>query len=110
MVLLKTSRQLAIGVAAGALMLAGQATLAQENNGSVQGVLNDAYGQPVAGAFVKLKNEARRLTFMVITKERGQFEAKDLPPGTYSVQGVGGEFQSSWFTDVKVVGGDSAKV
>ena len=62
--------------------------------------VSDASGQPIAGAFVKLKNDERRLTFMVISQGQGRFEAKDLPPGTYRVQGVGGGYQSAWFNNV----------
>src|SRR5262249_44193394 len=62
------------------------------------------------GAFVKLKNDQRRLTFMVISKDRGQFEAKGLPPGQYRVQSVGPEFQSEWFNNVTVTVGGDAKV
>ena len=81
-----------------------------DNRGSVQGVVNDASGQPVAGAYVKLKNDERRLTFMVVSKDRGQFDAKNLPPGQYRVQAVGADTQSDWFTNVTVASGDSAKV
>ena len=83
------------------LILAGPARAADER-GSVQGVVNDASGKPVAGAFVKLKNADRRLTFMVISQDGGRFEAKDLPPGSYKVQGVGAGFQSDWLANVSV--------
>src|SRR5262249_46240037 len=56
------------------------------------------------------KNCVRRLTFMVVSREQGRFEAKDLPPGLYRVQGVAGDRQSDWFTNVDVAGGSSAKV
>jgi virginiamycin B lyase len=79
--------------------------------GAVQGVVSDATGNPVVGAFVRLKNDQRRLTFMVISREKGRFEARDLPPGQYRVQGVAGEHQSEWFTGVTVAaGGEDAKV
>src|SRR5258705_2519470 len=107
---LRTTRQLAIGIATGAALIAASSVQAADERGSVQGVVNDASGQPVASAYVKLKNEQRRLTFLVITKAQGQFEAKDLPPGQYTVQGVGAEFQSDWFTNVTVASGGSAKV
>ena len=106
----RTARQLAIGIATGAALIAVSSVQAADERGSVQGVVNDASGQPVAGAFVKLKNDQRRLTFLVITKAQGQFDAKDLPPGQYTVQGVGAEFQSDWFTNVTVASGGSAKV
>ena len=110
MTLTNVARYLAAGVAAGAVLLAAQSGWAQGDRGAVQGVINDASGRPVAGAFVKLKNDVRRLTFMVITKEQGQFDAKDLPPGQYRVQGVGGGYESDWFNNVTVTSGGSAKV
>ena len=110
MTLTNVARYLAAGVAAGAVLLAAQSGWAQGDRGAVQGVINDASGRPVAGAFVKLKNDVRRLTFMVITKEQGQFDAKNLPPGQYRVQGVGGGYESDWFNNVTVTSGGSAKV
>src|SRR5581483_3884673 len=79
-------RSLAAGAAAGALLIAAQSVACAQNTGVVQGVVTDAAGQPVTGAVVKLKNDVRRLTFMVVTQGQGRFEAKDLPPGTYRVQ------------------------
>ena len=75
------------------------------------GTIADASGKPVAGAYVKLKNDEKRLTFMVISRDQGRFEAKDLPPGKYRVQGVGAETQSQWFSNVTVTAaGEDAKV
>src|SRR5215475_4181558 len=94
-----------------AILLAAPSIATAQERGSVQGVIHDAYGNPIAGAFVKLKNDARRLTFMVVSREQGQFEAKDLPPGQYRVQGVAGTNQSDWFNrGVQVTAGGSAKV
>ena len=109
MTLKHIARHLAGGIAAGTVLLAATA-LAQGDRGAVQGVVNDASGKPVAGAFVKLKNDVRRLTFMVISREQGQFEAKDLPPGQYRVQGVGAGYESEWFSNVGVTTGGNAKV
>src|ERR1700704_721403 len=103
-------RNLAVLLSAGAVLVSTQSVRAADERGSVQGVINDASGQPVTGAFVKLKNADRRLTFMVVSQARGQFDAKDLPTGTYSVQGVGAGYESNWFTNVNVTAGDSAKV
>src|SRR5437868_2700842 len=55
------TRNLAAGIAAGALLIAAQSIAAAQDRGSVQGVVSDASGQPVAGAFVKLKNDLRRV-------------------------------------------------
>jgi virginiamycin B lyase len=104
------NRSLAAGIATGALLFAAQSVLAADG-GTVTGVVSDASGKPLAGAFVKLKNDQRRLTFMVISRDQGRFEAKDLPPGQYRVQGVAGDNQSEWFSNVNVTaGGEDAKV
>src|SRR5262245_5298099 len=107
---LTISRILTAGTAAGAIFMAAQGLAVAQERGSIQGVIHDAYGKPLAGAFVKLKNDVRRLTFMVVSREQGQFEAKDLPPGQYRVQGVAGTYQSDWFDKVQVTAGGSAKV
>src|SRR5262249_42634659 len=99
---------LTAGIAA--LLFATAPAGAADEQGSIQGVVNDATGKPVAGAFVKLKNDARRLTYMVVTQTQGQFEAKDLPPGQYRVQAVGGGRQSERSTNVGVTAGGAAKV
>jgi len=102
------NRNLGCGIAAGAVLLLAQSAAVAQNNGLVQGVIYDAHGQPVAGAMVKLKHELRRLTFMVVSREQGRFEAKDLPPGQYSVQAIGGDMRSPWFDAVYVNAGGSA--
>jgi virginiamycin B lyase len=70
--------------------------------GTVQGVVTDSAGRPVAGAFVKLRNPRRRLTIMVVSRDEGRYTAQKLLPGSWVVQGVGGEFQSAWSAPVDV--------
>ncbi|MBI4483753.1 MAG: carboxypeptidase regulatory-like domain-containing protein [Acidobacteria bacterium] len=81
-----------------------------QNTGSVQGVIKNSSGAPVSGAFVKLKNADRRLTFMVISQAQGRYTASTLPPGKYVVQGIGGEFQSGLSAPVDVAAGRAATV
>jgi len=83
---------------------------AAENNCSVQGVVKNASGQPVSGAFVKLKNAERRLTFMVISQAQGRYTAANLPPGRYTVQAIGNGFQSEWSNPVEVAGAGGANL
>jgi hypothetical protein len=40
-------------------------TQAQDRSGTLQGVVKNSSGVPASGAFVKMKNAERRLTFMV---------------------------------------------
>src|SRR5256885_16983165 len=62
--------------------------------GSVQGVVKSASGQALSGAYVKLTNPEKRLTFMLVTQDQGRYTMNNLPPGNYTVQGIGKGFQS----------------
>jgi virginiamycin B lyase len=62
--------------------------------GSVQGVIKSASGEALSGAYVKLFNAERRLTFMLVSQAQGRFTMNNLPPGNYTVQGIGNGFQS----------------
>ena len=79
-------------------------------SGVVEGVVKDSSGQPLSGAFVKLKNSERRLTFMVISQDQGRYTAKKLPAGAYTLQGVGNGFQSAWSAPVEVTDRGTAQL
>jgi mono/diheme cytochrome c family protein len=83
---------------------------AQDRSGVLQGVVKDASGAPVAGAFVKMKNSERRLTFMVISQAQGRFAVNTLPAGKYVAQGIGGDYQSEPSASVEVAAGKPATV
>ncbi len=106
--------QAVVGLFALALLTAvGTTARAQPStgySGVVEGVITNSSGQPVAGAFVKLKNAERRLTFMVISQDQGRYTATKLPPGSYTVQGVGGDFQSKWSAPVTLAGQGPARL
>ena len=76
----------------------------------MQGVVKSASGAPVSGAFVKLQNAERRLTFMVVSQAQGRYTVKNLPAGKYVVQGIGGEMQSPLSAPVDVADGRAASV
>jgi mono/diheme cytochrome c family protein len=100
----------AAGLIAVAVFVSLCATSVRAHNASVvEGIVKNSSGQPVAGAFVKLKNAEKRLTFMVISQAQGRYTADRLPAGKYSVQGVGGGFQSDWSAPVTVADGGTAK-
>jgi hypothetical protein len=99
------------GLAAVALFsIATPAQSASPYHGTLEGVVKDASGKPVAGAFVRLKNAEKRLGFMVISQDGGAFSAKELPAGNYEVQSVGGDFQSKVSAAVAVPENGAAKV
>src|SRR5215213_8516158 len=112
MMMVKIKHRLLFSLTAFVLLTAGYtpARSADVYNGVVEGVVKDASGQPVAGAFVKLKNSEKRLGFMVISQDGGAFSAKQLPAGNYEVQSAGGDFQSKWSAPVAVPERGTAKV
>lgn len=112
MALRDITRTLALGVAASTIMLGAGPALALDNAGSLEGVVKNAAGQPVPGAFVRLKNSTARpaLTFMVVTQGNGSFSAKDLPPGSYTVQGISATNQSPVSAAVAVEANKAAKL
>jgi virginiamycin B lyase len=101
-------RNFSVVLATVVVLACGFSAAAAEYTGVVQGVVKNSSGAPVAGAFVKLKNADRRLTFMVISQDQGRYQANHLPPGSYMVQGIGGEYQSQPASSVAVAEGKSA--
>ena len=81
-----------------------------QDAGILTGVIKDAAGAPVAGAFVQMKNAERRLNFMVIRHEEGRYTNNRLPAGKYVVQAIGGEQQSAPSAPVEVVAGKPSSV
>ena len=81
-------------IAAVMLFMCVHSIRAADFPGSVQGVVKSASGQALSGAYVKLFNPEKRLTFMVISQEQGRYTLNNLPPGSYTVQGIGNGFQS----------------
>jgi virginiamycin B lyase len=90
-------------------MLCTTSTRAADNRGVLQGVVKDASGAPVAGAFVKMKDSDKRLTIMVISQAQGKYTAH-VPAGKYAVQGVGGDYQSPFSAPKQVAPGQTASV
>ncbi len=82
------------GVAAVALFAGINPSLAADFAGSIEGVVKSASGEALPGAYVKLFNPERRLTFMVVTQAQGRYALNNVPPGNYTVQGIGNGFQS----------------
>src|SRR5262245_10339047 len=81
-----------------------------QDAGTLTGVVTDAAGTPLEGAFVQMKNAERRLNFMVITQAQGKYSNNRLPDGKYVVQAIGGEQQSAPSAPVEVAAGKSASV
>jgi uncharacterized surface anchored protein len=72
------------------------AASAQGTVGTLTGVITDAAGSAVAGAFVQMRNAERRLNFMVTTQEQGKYSIERLPAGKYVVQAPWAARAFSW--------------
>lgn len=89
------AQMMVLAAAALAMLFCLPSTRAAENTGVVQGVVKSSSGQPLSGAYVKVYSPEKELTFMVVSQSGGRFSFKNLPPGKYMVQGIGGNYQSA---------------
>src|ERR1700736_5160310 len=88
------SRNVVVVIAAVFVFVCAYSIRSADIAGSVQGVVRSASGQALPGAYVKLFNAEKHLTFMVISQAQGRYTVNNLPPGEYTVQGIGNGFQS----------------
>ena len=77
------------------LLLAGMtATLvAQVNFGRISGTISDSSGAVVPGQQVRVTQEETGIERTVVSNERGDYIATNLPTGTYSVKVESAGFQ-----------------
>jgi virginiamycin B lyase len=109
--MLKRMTKLAVFVTLAALaFFFTQPIQAQDRAGTLQGVIKDTKGAPVAGAYVKMKNAERRVSFMVVSQAQGRYSVDSLPSGKYVVQAIGGDYQSELSGPVDVTPGKPATV
>jgi len=85
----------------------GQSPL-QAQNSTISGVIKDSAGQPVSGAFVRVRNAEKNLAFIVVSQAQGRYATPNVLPGTYSVESFGGGFQGTG--SVEVSSGQPAKM
>ena len=76
----------------------------------VTGVVKNAAGQPVAGAYIKVKNQDLGLTFLVVSQDKGRYSTPNLLAGKYTVQGFGGGYQSELSVPIEVSNGQPGKM
>lgn len=67
----------------------------QAQNTTITGVVKNASGQPVEGAYVRVRSADLNLTFMVVSQAQGRYNTPNLLPGKYTVEAIGGEYQSN---------------
>ena len=67
-------------------------------NAAVTGTVKNASGSVVVGALVTAKDDARGVSFSVVSQDGGKYTITDLPAGKYTVWSLGAGFQSDPFT------------
>jgi len=66
-------------------LLTAQSSAAQQSSSSLSGLVTDPDGAPFANMPVRVVNEATGTDARTFSSESGQYEIRDLPPGTYVV-------------------------
>src|ERR1051326_3926689 len=91
-------------------LLAGHLPVQAETKTTITGVVKNASGTPVEGAFVRVRNVEKGLTFMVVSQAQGRYTTPNLLPGKYTVEAIGGNLQQGNATGpVEAGSGQQAK-
>lgn len=83
---------------------------AQEQSGSIQGIVKDAQGAVLPGATVEAKNLANVGVTTTVANAEGLYRFPALPPGTYEVTGTLAGFSPAKVTGIRLSLGQLLKV
>jgi len=90
----------------GALLLVPQGAVAQYDNGSLVGTIRDASGAAIAGATIKITNNATAISTEVKTSASGDYEIPSLRAGVYTITASDAGFSDAVAKNITVsVGG-----
>jgi len=92
------------------LVSAGFATAQVSNNGTLIGTVSDATGAVIAGAAVKVKDDATGSVLETKSTADGTFSLANVRPGTYTVTVLMQGFKTGEFRNVKVVVGNTTNL
>ncbi len=85
-----------------AVMLLGLPAAAQEQTGSIVGVVKDASGAVLPGATVEARSPSAIGVRSTVTDEQGAYRFPALPPGTYEISATLQGFVTAKVTDLNV--------
>src|SRR5713226_4483298 len=74
---------------------AGHLTAQAQTKTTITGIVKNASGEPVEGAMVRVRNPEKGLVFMVVSQAQGRYSTPNLLPGKYTVEAIGGDYQSN---------------
>ncbi|HEY7497365.1 MAG TPA: carboxypeptidase-like regulatory domain-containing protein, partial [Vicinamibacterales bacterium] len=90
-------------------LLAAVPAVAQEQSGSIQGVVKDAQGAVLPGATVEAKNSGGA-SVTAVSDTQGVYRFPALPAGTYEITGALSGFTPNKATDVRLGLGQVLKI
>ena len=105
-----TKRSRSAAIVATLLIVVGWSGPLAAQDTTVSGVVTSASGQPVEGAMVRVRSEDLGLGFVVVSQAGGLYTTPNLLPGAYTVEGIGGSFQSDPVGPVHVAEGQHENV
>jgi hypothetical protein len=76
---------------------------AQEQTGSLRGVVTDNEGNPLPGVTITIASPAMMGTRSFVTTETGSYRFPSLPPGVYKVTAELKGFKTVERTDIEVI-------
>ena len=85
-----------------AVALTASAAIAQEQRGSIDGIVKDASGAVLPGATIEAKNTATGATLATVTDAAGRFRFPSVQTGTYAVAASLAGFKPMTIPDVLV--------
>jgi hypothetical protein len=83
---------------------------AQEQTGSLQGIVRDTQGGVLPGVFIEVRNLGVGSLLTLTTDGRGEFRLAAVPPGYYDVTATLSGFRASRFPQVEILLGQIKQV
>jgi len=93
-----------------ALLLIGTVAIAQDQNGSILGVVTNVDGAVITGATVTASSPALIRDMVTTTNERGVYIFPALPPGTYTLTFEADQYRTTELADITVLVGIQLRV
>lgn len=80
-----------------------------EGTASIEGVVTDQAGKPIAGAVVRARNSMTESSSNSVTNQRGEYLVEQLHHGRYSMFASADGYNSVWVREVIVYTGEHVR-
>lgn len=79
-------------------------------DGAISGTIKDPTGTPFQGAFIRVRNEQRKITMSVLSDKQGHYRVPNLQPGEYDLKATAIGYKSDPRIGVKVSASGAASL